>query len=514
MATSINKQATRRQDGRFAVFSREEIDRKKSESVPINTKRANVKAARVFRAYLMECGDGTDPFDFENFSVAELNAALEGFWLGARNINGDKYRSSSLDNLRHGLSRYLRSPPNNKDYDIIKDREFGRSNEAFKAAMRELKEEGKGDTKHHPEIADADLKLMYSHFTDCRPMSPIQLQEKVQFDVRFYFFRRGAENMHKMNKNTFMLVTNPDTNQRYLRLAGDELTKNHQNTKESHTAAMPEMPNDARCPVSSYLKYLSHLHPECESLWTRPLPTTVNSPENKSWYSKAPIGKATLGRFMKDLSAKYMLSQIYTNHSIRVTGATILTRENFAASQIKAVTGHRSVTSLSIYQRVSDVEKIQMGETLGRRVGTAPAPSTCSKPPVSDNSTQPMPATPRSPLVTISSQELLEICHNMFEDEENNTSTGTTSSPPVASASLQPIDFNMSPFLRDTVSDPYFAAETETRTTTMTARNTGFHHATTTRQLCQSSPQPRDRPVFTGCTIGTIQNLVIHVHRK
>ena len=266
----------------------------------------------------------------------------------------------------------LKSPPNNKDYDIIKEREFGSSNEAFKAAMRELKEEGKGDTKHHPEIADADLKLMYSHFTDCRPMSPIQLQEKVQFDVRFYFFRRGAENTHKMNKNTFMLVTNPETNQRYLRLAGDELTKNHQNTKESHTAAMPEMPNDARCPVSSYLKYLSHLHPECESLWTRPLPTTVNSPENinnKSWYSKAPIGKSTLGRFMKDLSSKYMLSQSYTNHSIRVTGATILTRENFAASQIKAVTGHRSVTSLSIYQRVSDVDKSKWAKLLEGELG-------------------------------------------------------------------------------------------------------------------------------------------------
>ena len=163
-----------------------------------------------------------------------------------------------------------------------------------------------------------------------------------------------------------------------------------------------------------------------------------------------------------------MLSQTYTNHSIRVTGATILTRENFAASQIKAVTGHRSVTSLSIYQRVSDGEKIKMGETLGRRVGAAP-PSTCSKPPVSDtpswqpqyHQATPAPtATPKSPL-TLSSQELLELCEGMFE--ETNTSTGgrpTASSPPVRSTSLQEIDFNMSPFLRDTASDPYFAGET------------------------------------------------------
>ena len=69
----------------------------------------------------------------------------------------------------------------------------------------------------------------------------------------------------------------------------------------------------------------------------------------------------------------------------------------------------------------------------------------------------------------------------------------------------------MSLFLRDTASDPYFAGETmetQMRTTTMTARNI---HATATRQLRQSSPH---HPVFTGCTFGSIQNLVIHVLRK
>ena len=37
------------------------------------TKRANTKATRVFCAYLMECGDGTNPFDFEKFSFSEAN---------------------------------------------------------------------------------------------------------------------------------------------------------------------------------------------------------------------------------------------------------------------------------------------------------------------------------------------------------------------------------------------------------------------------------------------------------
>jgi hypothetical protein len=41
---------------------------------------------------------------------------------------------------------------------------------------------------------------------------------------------------------------------------------------------------------------------------------------------KRPIGKDTLASFMFTLSKKTGLSQIYTNHSIRATGATILGR--------------------------------------------------------------------------------------------------------------------------------------------------------------------------------------------
>jgi hypothetical protein len=42
---------------------------------------------------------------------------------------------------------------------------------------------------------------------------------------------------------------------------------------------------------------------------------------------------------MSTLSKKTGLSQIYTNHSIRATGATILGR-NCSMAQIMAVTGH------------------------------------------------------------------------------------------------------------------------------------------------------------------------------
>ena len=67
---------------------------------------------------------------------------------------------------------------------------------------------------------------------------------------------------------------------------------------------------------------------------------------------------------MTNLSKKCKLSEVYTNHSIRATGAIILAKNMYCNAQIMAVTGHKSVQALSMYQRVDDEDKIRMGKTL------------------------------------------------------------------------------------------------------------------------------------------------------
>ena len=66
---------------------------------------------------------------------------------------------------------------------------------------------------------------------------------------------------------------------------------------------------------------------------------------DECWFQNRSIGKDTLASFMSTLSKKTGLSQIYTNHSIRATGATILGR-NCSMAQIMAVTGHKSASSV------------------------------------------------------------------------------------------------------------------------------------------------------------------------
>ena len=120
-------------------------------------------------------------------------------------------------------------------------------------------------------------------------------------------------------KYDFAIKVNPKNNELYVIKIKDELTKNHRDNKNITS----ENKTDPLCPVQSFKKYLSHLHPNNKFMWEKLLPKV--DLQQKVWYSQAHIGKNPLASFMSDVRRECNLSQIYTNHSIRVTGCTILT---------------------------------------------------------------------------------------------------------------------------------------------------------------------------------------------
>jgi hypothetical protein len=56
----------------------------------------------------------------------------------ARKQDGDHYKATSFENIRHALNRHLQSVPYNRKMDIIKDTEFADANVCFKAALAKL----------------------------------------------------------------------------------------------------------------------------------------------------------------------------------------------------------------------------------------------------------------------------------------------------------------------------------------------------------------------------------------
>ncbi|CAC5411334.1 unnamed protein product [Mytilus coruscus] len=129
---------------------------------------------------------------------------------------------------------------------------------------------------------------------------------------------------------------------------------------------MPDSPGSMYCPVASYKKYICHLNPECDRLLQKLLDSFEM--ECDVWYANMPIGEKKLGVFMSDLSKKCKLSLSYKNHSIHATGATVLTRNMYGSAQIMAVSGHKSVQSLTTYQRVDTDDKIRMGKTISENL--------------------------------------------------------------------------------------------------------------------------------------------------
>ena len=104
---------------------------------------------------------------------------------------------------------------------------------------------------------------------------------------------------------------------------------------------------------------MSHLNLLIPDFWQYPKENEAWK-TSEVWFTNKKIGPNPLASFMSKISDDADLSQIYMNHSIRVTGTTYLTWKAFTPKQIMPVTGHKSLNSLAIYQKVSTDEKLCM----------------------------------------------------------------------------------------------------------------------------------------------------------
>ena len=335
----------------------------------------------------------------------------------------------------------------------------------------------------------SDRVKMYTHPYMDPDGGRESLQRKVQFDIRFYFCRRGAENMESMQRSMFAVKIDDKTQIEYVSKVEDEATKNHRETDcNIITAIMPENRGDKYCPVRSFKMYISHLHPENSFLWQ----TVNHHPKNKEdsvWYTKGHLGKNSLRPFMKDISTKCDLSKQYTNHCIRVTGATILTRSNFSAKEIMSVTGHKSVQSLTIYQHVKEPQKIQMGSVLAKSL-------TSTDDQLPNRNTLALPQ--KEPLVAIENTPKAAI-HNALVPKQSIDEQQSVNA-------LVPLDPDFDYDMSDIDLLAYITqAENEEKEKNAAIQNVPNRSITSTT----THMQQRNSPMFAGCRIGNI-NITIN----
>ena len=94
---------------------------------------------------------------------------------------------------------------------------------------------------------------------------------------------------------------------------------------------MYERPESPYCPVKTFELYMSKLNPALSCLWQRPRATEHFSHSDEVWYCNVPLGKNTLGTFMRSIFKELKLSQKCSNHCIRETAVSLLGECNFEA---------------------------------------------------------------------------------------------------------------------------------------------------------------------------------------
>nr|KAG5711118.1 hypothetical protein BaRGS_004762 [Batillaria attramentaria] len=211
--------------------------------------------------------------------------------------------SMGLKDIRAGLHKFFLEEI---AVDILRDKTFELANATFDLALRT----NAPRKCHRMRIEMEDLRKIY--LSEAMELNtPESLQNKAFFDVNLYICNRSKDCLRLMKKEDFEVAS--DINgRRYVCLKDPAKFGG----PESYNGdRMYERPGDPRCPVKSFLKYVTHLHPMNDNFWQRPKRNVT--PADYVWYDHSPIGSSTLNKIMQRISLMAGMCDSYTTHSIR-----------------------------------------------------------------------------------------------------------------------------------------------------------------------------------------------------
>lgn len=348
-------------------------------------------------------------------------------------------------------------------------------------------------------------------------LGPQQLRNKVEWDLRFYFCRRGKQNIYTFTKDTFKLSHHEEWDLRYIEKAIDEESKNHKDMDNGIPCGfMPEIKGSKFCPVTSYLTYLYSLDPSMPWLWQTPKCKEFPSNGKGVWYS-GRMGHNKLDNFVSSMCKLAGFGEEgYTNHSLRSTGITLLKKDKkFGDKQVMAFSGHTSLQGLVTYEHVSEEEKIEMGNHLGSMLTKAVQQSL---PPAETQSAPAILPAPQQVLnlpAILPPQPAVPILQNATSNVVAVTSTSAQSILPQVPANAvvfdlpdeiptdEPVNFNLMDFLEDDQDENVMAVSQVQKVTNKD------HAMVTSNQFVHKKSSPK-LPVFHGCKIG---NITININK-
>ena len=272
-------------------------------------------------------------------------------------------KKTSLVSIRGALDRHLKAPPYNKRFSICDKALFSEANKTLSSYLKQLVKQGKiAATVHKIPLTVHTIKKLYDkgELGDVDTYNPRVLLQTAWFLISIYFGKRGRENQAALKKSMLHLVTTPD-GEEYFELNRNEpgvilSTKNHtgglEGSEDHSDGKIFSQPGSKRCPVEILKTYLSHLNPNIDALFQRPKnqsSTKFNPKCHPVWYDACNVGHNTLDNMLRMMTERADIKPYLTNHSLRATTVTVLSAQNIETRKIKAITGHKSDSSIESY---------------------------------------------------------------------------------------------------------------------------------------------------------------------
>ncbi len=264
---------------------------------------------------------------FECLAEGRLSSLLREFFASVRTKQGKPYSKSAMVSLRSGLNRHLQLPPYNRNINIMRDSMFSTANQVFTGQVKKNREEGAKPEPYNP-ITPADLDQIYDHYFLPNIENPDTLQHKVFFDLMRYMKKLGQGRgvLRDLRKDSFCVGQLADGTE-FVRTLTDSSASEVDQSEEAYDPDYCMLAQGGpRCPVASFKKYISMLHPACEWFFQRPNTqySTIffNKDTNSECYVpylSSAIGKNILSQLMKEISKRAGLQTIYKNGSIKKT---------------------------------------------------------------------------------------------------------------------------------------------------------------------------------------------------
>ena len=301
--------------------------------------------------WMIECG--YQNVQLEYLDVSALDAMLQRFYASLQTQKGLNYSQASLVGVRAGINRYLRVH-STRQINLTRDKEFMVSNQVLNGLIKALKRTDFARPK--VPMTDSDVNKLYSMglFEEDKPQT---LQNKVIFDIISQFGKQCQNSLHKLRKDSFE-IKHDNNGRKYITMVSNEATGNKNVIDNEITTETRLYENTgSRCPMKSYLKYISKLNPHCEYLFQRPI--EVYSAD--TWYSNKCLGVNTLRTFMLKLSLSGNLGQRYTNNSIRLLVLSHLHKQGLTS---KTRTCRCNVSSLKTLCKSTDEIKYRISKTI------------------------------------------------------------------------------------------------------------------------------------------------------